>query len=486
MRQRSPVMDEDPAGPAARPALATRGAFPAPGRPAVPRAVAHRDPERPARPGSRVAGPRALQPTVRQPQRRSGPYDWLLSDVTTDFAAGKDPAFAPAGASTGLAGRLTPEWSASRTSRRLFVRRAHARAKAGAGGGVMVRRALLDRGDDLAADPEAPFRGHAPSHSDSLSRRQAPPDSRPVSAGQLTSHWRGAGGRWLVWVGRVVVWAVIVLIGYRGVLAIVSGPSSPGEPATPRAAAGASSPFPVAVAEAYALEFGNVYLNFSPATAGARSKALAAFLPAGADPQLGWNGAGTQQLLDEQVAGITVRSPHTALVTLLARLANGSLIELGVPVYASGGSMAVSGDPALLPGPVTAIVPTTGQAAADQATEATLQSQLAGFFAAYASGDQATLARFLTPGTHLTGLGGEVSLAAIDAVHAPVGGSTRTISVTVTWQFPARPAGRRAGASGSASAAVQMTYELTVVRRGGTWDVQSIGASAQAAAQGPP
>lgn len=344
----------------------------------------------------------------------------------------------------------------------------------------MVRRALLDRGDELAADAEAPVRGQAPSHS------QAPYDSNPLSAKQARPHWRGAGGRWLVWVGRVVMWALIVLIGYRGVLAIISGPSSPSRPASPPVTADAGPTFPVAAAEAYALEFGDVYLNFSPATAATRGKALAAFLPAGADPQAGWNGVGTQQVLDEQVAGITVRTPHAAVVMLLARLGNGSLIELGVPVYASGGSMAVSGDPALLPGPVTAVVPTANQAAADQATEAMLQSQLAGFFAAYASGDQATLARFLTPGTHLTGLGGEVSFGGIDAVRAPAGGPTRTISVTVTWRFPARPAGRRAGAIGSGSASLQMTYELTVVRRGGTWDVQSISAAAQAAPQGPP
>ncbi|HEY7323823.1 MAG TPA: conjugal transfer protein [Streptosporangiaceae bacterium] len=349
----------------------------------------------------------------------------------------------------------------------------------------MVRRALLDRGDELAVDPEAHFRGQAPSDSRARSRGQAHYDSRPLSAGRAGSRWRGAGGRWLVWVGRVVVWAVIVLIGYRGVLAIVSEPSSSGRPASPVTTPGARSSFPVALAEAYALEFGTVYLNFSPATAASRSTALAAFLPAGTDPQLGWNGAGTQQLLDEQVAGITVRTAHTAVVTLLARLSSGSTIELGVPVYAAGGSMAVSGDPALLPGPATAVVPAAAQAAADQATEATLQSQLAGFFAAYASGDQATLARFITPGTHLTGLGGEVTLGAVDAVNAPVGGSTRIVSVTVTWQFPVRPAGRRV-ATGSASAALQMTYELTVVRRAGTWDVQSISASAQPAAQGPP
>ena len=342
----------------------------------------------------------------------------------------------------------------------------------------MVRRALLDRDDELEAASEVPSREHAPTHSQVQSRRLAQPDSRPLRAERDTPHWRGAGGRWLVWVGRVVVWAVLLLIGYRGVLAIVSGPNSPSRPASPRVAAGVSASFPVALAEAYALEFGNVYLNFSPATAASRSKALAAFLPAGADPQLGWNGAGTQQLLDEQVAGITVHTANTAVVTLLARLDSGSLIELGVPVYASGGSMAVSGDPALLPGPVSAVMPAAARTAPDRATEATLQTQLAGFFAAYASGDQTTLARFLTPGTHLTGLGGEVSFGGIDAVRAPAGGSTRAIAVTVTWQFP-RPAGRRAGVTGTASAALQMTYELTVARRAGTWDVQSIGASAQ-------
>lgn len=350
----------------------------------------------------------------------------------------------------------------------------------------MVRRALLDRSDELAADSEAPFRAQAPSVSQSPSRSRTHEDSRPLSAGQGASHWRGAGGRWLVWVGRVVVWAVIVLIGYRGVLAIVSSPSSPSRPASPETAAGPRPTFPVALAEAYALEFGSVYLNFSPATAASRSQALAAFLPAGADPQLGWNGAGTQQLLEEQVAGITVRTAHTAVVTLLARLGNGSMIELGVPVYASSSGIAVSGDPALLPGPTTAAVPAADQAAADQATEATLQTQLAGFFTAYASGDQATLERFVTPGTRLSGLGAEVTFGAIDAVYAPVGGSTRTISVTVTWQFPAQPAGRPARAVKSAPAALQMTYELTVVRRSGTWDVHSIAASAQAAAQGPP
>ncbi len=344
----------------------------------------------------------------------------------------------------------------------------------------MVRRAVLDRGDELAGDEALP--------PEALPERSAPSASRSPSArsAQAAVHWRGAGGRWLVWAARVVVWTVILLVGYRGVLAIVggTGTSSNGSGAGRTASA---NRFPVTVAEAYALEFGSVYLNYSPATAAERSAALAAFLAPGADPQLGWNGAGNQQVLAEQVAGIAVRSLHTAVVTLLARLSGGSLVELGVPIYAAGGGMSVSGEPALLPGPAKAVAPAPSQANGDQATAAALQSQLAGFFQAYASGDDATLARFLTPGTQITGLAGVVRFGAIDAVYAPAGGATRTVLVTVSWLLPSQPAPRSAGSTASAPAGLQMTYEMTVVRRGGSWDVRSIGAATtQPLAEGPP
>ena len=45
--------------------------------------------------------------------------------------------------------------------------------------------------------------------------------------------WRGAGGRWLVWVFRVVVWAVLLLIGYRGVTAIMTGETNTGSAPAP-------------------------------------------------------------------------------------------------------------------------------------------------------------------------------------------------------------------------------------------------------------
>src|SRR5712691_12096457 len=76
---------------------------------------------------------------------------------------------------------------------------------AGSDGGVMARRATLDRGAESAA-----YSGGA----------EAPgPDGQRAERGGR--HWRGAGGRWLVWAFRAVAWAVLLVIGYRGVTAIV-------------------------------------------------------------------------------------------------------------------------------------------------------------------------------------------------------------------------------------------------------------------------
>ena len=331
----------------------------------------------------------------------------------------------------------------------------------------MVRRALLDRGDLHQADDEALPLSHP----------------LPVRPDAAATHWRGAGGRWLVWVARAIAWAVILLIGYRGVVAIIDGRSS--DTAASSAATSPGTQFPVTMAEAYALQFGDVYLNFSPGSAAARSHELARFLPAGTDPQLGWNGAGIQRVFDEQVTGVSVTGSHTAVVTLLARVSGGRLIELGVPIYTAHGGMIVSGKPALLPGPAKATPPAASQPG-DQAAETTLEHQLPAFFEAFASGDRTTLARFIWPGARISGLNGAVTFGAVDGVFAPAGGARRQISVTVTWQLPtalASPAGESIGAT---PASLPMTYQMTVVKQGSSWDVQSIGASTMALSQGPP
>src|SRR5215467_7947235 len=185
---------------------------------------------------------------------------------------------------------------------------AHCCAYTERGGGAMVRRSTVDR----SPQPATYSAGYETGTGDL--------GQRDTGGRQRTGRgWRGAGGRWLVWTFRVVVWLVLLIIGYRGITAIVLNETPPSH--SPPAHVTAPPAFPSAMAGAYAMQFGQVYLNASPATSGQRASELAAFLPPGApDPQLGWNGGGSLSLQSEQVAGVTVRDAQHATVTLLARV----------------------------------------------------------------------------------------------------------------------------------------------------------------------
>jgi hypothetical protein len=326
----------------------------------------------------------------------------------------------------------------------------------------MVRRSTAERSPhsvehDLGYEAETEY-----SQPDAIGR------SRP------TRTWGGAGGRWLIWLFRGIAWAALLIIGYRGVLAIVTGETQSGSPAAPATSSTPSSSFPVTQADAYALQFGQVYLNYSPHDAAQRASSLSTFLPSGSDPQLGWNGTGTSQLQSAVVAGTDVRDAHHAVVTLLARV-NGQLMQLGVPIYASSGQLAVSGSPAWLPAPVRASLPTATPPSTDSALQATLSKQLPAFFQAYASGNQVTLSRFLASGSSVTGLNGAVVFHSITSLTVPTGGNTRHIIATVTWSVPARDANGQV--TNAAPAQLQMSYAMTVVESNGTWYVSDISTS---------
>lgn len=294
--------------------------------------------------------------------------------------------------------------------------------------------------------------------------------------------WAGAGGRWLVWVFRAVLWTVLLLIGYRGIAAIVMGTPGPGAttatPVVPVVAGGGQpGQFPAALAGGYALEFGQVYLNFSPDKAAQRARSLAAFLAPGSDPMFGWNGAGTRTLQSEQVAGIRVADKHRAVVTLLARV-NGALVELAVPIYAKGHGMVVSGYPALLSAPAQVAPPHRGRGRSDRAATRSLSVLLPAFFRAYASGAPARLGIFTAGRRSLHGLGGAVRFSGISRLSVPAAtGPARHLTVTVIWKVGTRTASGRVGPA-APPGQLRMSYAITVVRHRASWLVRSIGASA--------
>jgi hypothetical protein len=332
----------------------------------------------------------------------------------------------------------------------------------------MVRRSTVDRSPQSAV------------HGGGYEAGAEHLEPGPAARGRPSRGGGGAGGRWLVWTFRVVLWAALLIIIYRGLTAIVTGETQSGT-ATGAPPASPASRFPVTLADAYALQFGDVYLNFSPATATQRASQLAGFLPAGADSQLGWNGTGSLQLQSEQVAGINVRDASHAVVTLLARV-NGQLMELGVPIYATNAGLVISGEPAWLAAPSRISVPSAAGAGAgtDSATQNVLMSQLPAFFQAFASGNQVTLGRFLAPGASVSGLGGALAFKSIATISVPPGGTTRHISATVLWGVPVQSG----AAKGGAPASLEMSYALTIVQRNGTWYVMDV--SASTTSSGPP
>jgi hypothetical protein len=312
-----------------------------------------------------------------------------------------------------------------------------------------------------AGAPSADGRADSPVYADDAPTwpRTGRPEQPPKAP------WSGSGGRWTIWPMRIILWAAILIVLYRGIMAIALNEM----PASSNGAAGTQ--FPVTLAEAYAMQFGRVYFNFSQADAAQRQAQLGEFLPPSVlntqSQQFGFNGPATMQLESETVAGIDVRTSQTAVVTLLATV-NNRLMEFGVPVYAAGGGIVISGLPALLSAPLMAGLPQSQQAQSDPQATSQLQQQLPDFFNAYASGDSAELSRYLAPGASITGLGGEVTFGNIVSLYVPQGGATRDITVTVNWQLAAQQGG------------FATTYDMSVVDlQGGKWYVEDIRASTQ-------
>lgn len=286
--------------------------------------------------------------------------------------------------------------------------------------------------------------------------------------------WGGSGGRWLIYVGRVILWAFLIVVLVNGIRAPFerftaepTGPSSAGDSAKPR--------FPQAAASSYALSFTDVYLNYdsSPTALDARQRELSQYLSSNVDAQLGWDGTGKSVLRSAQVTSVRAEDVNHGIVTVLAD-ANGKLFQLAVPVYAKDGALAISGRPAMLPPPPHAQVPAPTEDR-DSALETELQEPLNGFFKAYAASDVAALQRYSDPPA--SGLGNAVGFGQLKEIIAPPGAAgSRTVSATVVWRVSPvqnRPSG----------GTLEQTYQLTMVKKENTWYVKDIQGSTLPAEQ---
>ena len=261
----------------------------------------------------------------------------------------------------------------------------------------------------------------------------------------------GRGGRWQLKAFRGLAFTlmvILILLGLKGIL--LTKKATPVEVLTAQVAAAINgNGFPLVAGQAFADQFAKQYLTYSPASKAARADALKRYSPDSASGSWGWDGQGSQAVLNGPFAGDSPeqQDPTHAIFTVAAQVTGGNWIYLAVPVFTNGDyGFIVSAPPAFVTSPYLATAPqgaeVTGQADGDLA--ALLKRDLfdgpTGFFAAWAATDDVSLKRLTTPDAQITvrnGLGGVVTLGKIQNVStlkAP--GPERIAVVSVVWTTP--------------------------------------------------
>ncbi|MBO3750804.1 conjugal transfer protein [Streptosporangiaceae bacterium NEAU-GS5] len=331
----------------------------------------------------------------------------------------------------------------------------------------MARRSTVQQDPRIAGDPES-----YPSADLDLvtaTRRAAP----------RRGGWGGGGGRWLMWAGRALVWALIVVIVVNGVRAIFERVTA--QPAGSGAVVqSADARFPVTEAGAFATQFAAVYLNFDATNPQQRADRLRPFIPEGASEQFGWNGYGRMSAGAFQFVGIDVTG-NSAIVRVSYQ-SGGTRGILAVPVYREGDRFVVSERPALLAAPDRAGLPQVSEPDRDDATAEAMRPTVEGFFKAYGVGNASDLQLYVATGETISGLPGSLEFAQLKDLVVPLGGETsREVTAIVIWglssdQNTQNTTAPSPGVDDPAAqpAGLEQAYQLSMEKVGGKWFVKSI------------
>ncbi|MFI5967081.1 conjugal transfer protein [Streptomyces asoensis] len=289
----------------------------------------------------------------------------------------------------------------------------------------------------------------------------------------------------------LLITTCVFALGSCGVMGLVIGKSS----GTTTAGLDASdanryrlTEFPTEQAAAFAEQYAQLCMTFSPDTSSARRADLARYASAGVDPDCGWSGEGTSKAVSVTWDGTAEKLPeygdHGRYLGVQVRTEDGTLTTLTVPVYvqnlATGEGMRVFGDVGQMPLPAAADVPEVDQG--DEVVDDTLSTQLQkevlpGYFEAWGASNATAMARFLTPDATLTattGLAGRLTAPQIGTVVALVPASAQNskpytydsgqavqVRVAVDW-------------TDSKGVAVRRAYRMTIVNTAQGWFVKDV------------
>ncbi len=300
--------------------------------------------------------------------------------------------------------------------------------------------------------------------------------TREAQAGQMpwTVQEERSAARFARGFGRGLLWLAVGLAALTGIREWVY-PNDDDSPAV-TAPADDGPDFPTDDAQAVAGRFTRAYLSWDEENPEQRAALLAPDLPAGADTDAGWDGAGRQQVLAVQPGQVSITSDTTARVQVTALVQSAPpqageeaavpvqrWMSLEVPVTVAGGRVVVSGSPGLVGVPESGpriTAPATPDA--DLALSNDTREVVTDFFAAYAAGD---ISAELAPGSTLPALPTGTGFEAVQSWSVDDGsGDARTGTAVVIWRV--------------ADAQLTQTYrvELTRVTASGgqRWQVADI------------
>lgn len=289
----------------------------------------------------------------------------------------------------------------------------------------------------------------------------------------------------------LLITTCVFALGSCGVMGLVVGKSS-GRTTAGLDEADATryrlTEFPTEQAAAFAEQYAQLCMTFSPDTSATRRTELARYASSGVDPDCGWSGEGARKAVsvawDGTAEKLSEFGDHGRYIGVQVRTDDGALTTLTVPVYVkdlkTGEGMRVAGDVGQMPMPAAADVPEVdqGDEVVDDALSTQLQKEvLPGYFTAWGASDDTAMARFLTPDATLTattGLAGRLTGPQVGAVVALVPASVQDtkpyaysagqpvqVRVVVDW-------------SDAKGVAVSRAYRMTIVNTAQGWFIKDI------------
>jgi hypothetical protein len=289
----------------------------------------------------------------------------------------------------------------------------------------------------------------------------------------------------------LLITACVFALGSCGVMGLVVGKSS-GTTTAGLDEADATryrlTEFPTEQAAAFAEQYAQLCMTFSPDTSSARRAELARYASAGVDPECGWSGEGAAKAVSVTWDGTAEKLPeygdHGRYLGVQVRTDDGTLTTLTVPVYVqnlkTGDGMRVAGDVGQMPLPAAADVPEVDQRdeVVDDALSTQLQKEvLPGYFQAWGSSDATAMARFLTPDATLTattGLSGRLTGPQVGAVVALVPASAQDTKPYAYGVGQAVQVRVTVGWSDAKGVAVSRAYRMTIVNTAQGWFIKDI------------